>query len=73
MGFPILLTKVLYNGIHAGDYIATETIPVLQREVDLLKKFNGSDRKATAFISEFQAQMDDLISASLTVNKPIVF
>jgi hypothetical protein len=71
--FPVLLTKVLYNGIHAGDYLPVDLIPTLQREVEALSTSKSSDRKVEEFMSDFRTQMLDLIAASLSVGKPIAF
>jgi hypothetical protein len=37
--FSILVQKVVYNGIHAGDYLALNIIPDLQKELERLASF----------------------------------
>lgn len=71
--FPILITKVVYSGSHAGDSLPVETIPALQRELELLCEFRCSTREAYSIISEFRAQMSELANTAISVNKPIVF
>jgi hypothetical protein len=71
--FPILLTQVVYNGSHGGDYIAVETIPALQRELELLGEFRSSTREAAGFMAQFHAQMSELAATARTITKPIAF
>jgi len=71
--FPILTTKVIYSGSHAGDYLAFETIPALVRELELLREFRCSTPDAAGFMSGFRAQMSELATAALSVGKPIAF
>jgi hypothetical protein len=71
--FPILLTKVVHSGIHGGDYLPIETIPELQRELDLLSTFKCSTREADEFMSQFKIRMVELASTALSVTKPIAF
>jgi hypothetical protein len=71
--FPILLTKVLYSGSHAGDYLTVERVPALQRELEDLANFRCNTREADGFMFEFRRQMSELVVASLSVSKPIVF
>ena len=71
--FPILLTKVIYNGSHAGDYLTVETIPALQREIELLGYFRCSTQKAERFISQFRAQLAELATTALSIGQPISF
>lgn len=71
--FPILVTKVVYSGSHAGDHLAVETIPALQRELELLREGRCSTREAANVISVFRAQMSELATTALSVGKPIAF
>jgi hypothetical protein len=71
--FPILLGKVFYNGTHCGDFLGTDMVPALKAEVEGLAKFKYSTEKAQEYMAYFQKQMLELISASISVNKPITF
>ena len=48
--FPVLLKKVIYCGIHAGDFLSVETIPVLVQELDSLSAFQGSNPRAAEIL-----------------------
>ena len=71
--FPILLTKVLYSGSHAGDFLSFRLVPALQTELEALADFRCSTREADGFMSDFRTQMLELVAASLSVTKPIAF
>ena len=71
--FPILLGKVVYSGSHAGDYLPVEVIEDLQRELEELARFNCRSKNSDEFMSRFRLQMLELVAASLSVMKPIVF
>jgi hypothetical protein len=88
--FPILLTKVVYSGSHAGDFLPLDTNPALRQELELLDDFKCSNKpfrsfnpfyslkifkapSPAAFVSAFRTQMLELVAASKSVNKPIVF
>lgn len=71
--FPILVTKVVYNGSHAGDYLTVEEVRALQRELELLGEFKCSTREAQGFMTVFREQMLELVAAAISINKPIVF
>ena len=71
--FPILLTRVIFSGSHAGDYLTVETIPALRRELELLGDFRCSTREADSFMAQFRAQMLELAATALSVAKPIAF
>jgi hypothetical protein len=45
--FPILLKRVVYNGIHASDHIPYDLIPSLEIEVERLKSFKCARSKWT--------------------------
>jgi len=71
--FPILMNKVLYNGIHAGDYLPVDLIPPLEREVESLARRRCNNRSSENFMKQFQTQMAELIAAAHAMSKPIVF
>lgn len=71
--FPILLGRVVYSGTHGGDYIPFEMVPKLQAELDGLNTFKCSEKESEVYIFEFRRQMLELVAASLSVQKPIVF
>lgn len=71
--FPILTKKVVYSGSHAGDFIPVEALLALQQELESLRTFRCSTRKATGFMSGFREQMSELAATALSVGKPIAF
>ena len=71
--FPILLTKVVYNGIHAGDSLDRATVTNMQPELDRLANFRCADSKNQSFVDGFLVQMRELSAASDQTGNPIVF
>jgi hypothetical protein len=71
--FPILLTKVLYTGMHAGDYLTIDDITSMKVELERLACFVCSDHHKQEFVDWFCRQMNDLLKASMSVGKPISF
>ena len=47
--FPMLLARVLYNGIHCGDVIGAAEVPRLQAEVVALSEVHGQDAQMERF------------------------
>jgi hypothetical protein len=66
--FPIILQRVIYNGIHGGDEIATGEVPLLKGELELLATIE-LEKDVQAFVRD----MNDLCDASLLTENPIVF
>jgi hypothetical protein len=48
--FPILTSKVVYSGSHAGDFLCIELIPVLQQELEILNGFKCADKDARRYL-----------------------
>lgn len=71
--FPVLLGKVVYDGTHGGDCISVELVPELRKEIEALADFKCSTREADTFILRFRIQMMELVTASLSIRKPIAF
>jgi hypothetical protein len=71
--FPVILQKILYNGIHAGDYLALDEVVKLKTELDELGGAAASDARNKQFIDDFHEQLVELTNASLQVKKPISF
>ncbi|HET6576564.1 MAG TPA: hypothetical protein VFG68_23400 [Fimbriiglobus sp.] len=71
--FPILLSRVLYNGTHCCDFIRAVEVLQLQLEVAALSGVHCRDPQMEQFMREFETQMGELVAASLAVGKPIVF
>ena len=71
--FPILLSKVIYSGSHGGDFLPVDSVPALRKELEALREFRCKIRESDDFMACFRDQMLQLVAASLSVNKPIVF
>ncbi len=71
--FPMLLSRVLYNGIHCGDCIPAAEVPQLCPEVAALLGVRCEDPQMESHMRDFEAQMRELVEASLAFGKPIVF
>jgi hypothetical protein len=68
--FPILLTKVVYDGTHSGDWISSEQAAELLQEVNTV--LHSSDILAESE-KEFFGNMKRLCEASIETGNPIVF
>ncbi|NJL98428.1 MAG: hypothetical protein HC924_06215 [Synechococcaceae cyanobacterium SM2_3_2] len=73
--YPVLWSKVIYSGVHCGDWLKIEDVKQLKDELDRLRlqNLNEIDEEDAYFLRGFIQQMEELIQASLSVNKPIVF
>ena len=71
--FPIILTKVVHNGIHAGDYLSLDDVDKLADELTRLTKFHADNLDVTKIVRQFHRQMSELVTASRSVGKPISF
>lgn len=87
--FPILRGKVIYSGSHAGDYLGLEQVEALSAEIARLRSLSWNclrtratlkerlgqtfDNQRALYLTDFLAQMDELIAVSRRVSKPIVF
>ena len=71
--FPLILSKVVYNGIHGGDYIGVEDVEKMQDEVERLQTLHGDNPDDEKFLREFENQMRELVVCSMKMGKPIVF
>ncbi|MCP4392808.1 MAG: hypothetical protein GY804_00815 [Alphaproteobacteria bacterium] len=63
---PIIMGKVLYSSIHAGDYLTTEDMYLLQSEIELLLlESEKSNYKGLERCMIFIKQMTELIDAAI--------
>jgi hypothetical protein len=66
--FPLLLERVVYDGTHTGDSIATRDAAELLREARTLQSIADD-----TLVLEFAKDMTELADASLATANPIVF
>jgi hypothetical protein len=71
--YPLLLARVVYNGIHSGDTLSSADVESLRPELERLREVHGKDAVEEEMIREFELQMQELTDAVLRLNKPIVF
>jgi hypothetical protein len=71
--FPVLLAKVVYDGVHAGDSLSVDDVERLCPEIDRLRGIHSHDKSDEDRIRDFERQMSDLTEAARRVQKPIVF
>ena len=71
--FPMILSKVIYNGIHGGDYIPAQDVERVRPEVKALADIHSKDANLEWFLRNFESQMSELVDCALQVNKPIAF
>lgn len=71
--FPLILGRLLYDGMHAGDYISVSDLEPLASEVDRLTSVHSEDAAEEGFIRGFEKQMAELVQVARSVRKPIVF
>jgi hypothetical protein len=72
---PVLWSQVIYSGSHAGDWLKVEEVTILKAELARLRSlgFSRINKQDALYLTNFLRQMDELIGASLSINKPIVF
>ncbi len=71
--FPMILSRIVYNGIHGGDFIPAIDVPRLVPEVEALAGLHCPAPEDEGFLRTFEKQMWDLVTAALRVSKPIAF
>jgi hypothetical protein len=71
--FPLILSKVLYNGTHCGDFITTQEVPRLRAEISALAEVRCGEAQMEEFMRRFESQMSDLVARAMRVGKPIAF
>ena len=71
--FHLILNKVVYDGIHGGDFIGVDGLRRLEAELEPLSRLHADDPSTERFLRNFELQMNELIVSALRVNKPIAF
>jgi hypothetical protein len=73
LNFPVLLSKVVYNGVHCGDTLGPADIERLACEMVAVHTLHRAEPSDEAVLRGFETQMTELIEAARKVRKPIVF
>ncbi len=71
--FSAILSRVIYNGIHGGDFIPAAEVAKLVPEVAALSEVHCVKPDMEQFMRRFESQMQELVDAALRVGKPLVF
>ena len=71
--YPVLWSKVIYNGSHSGDFLKPEQVVQLKNELDHFRGVGAISNQDKAELNSFLSPLEELIRASLGVNKPISF
>lgn len=71
--YPMLWSKVIYDGSHTGDLLTGNVVRQLSEEVSRLSRINNLSSVDNTLLTELLHKLEDLIEASLSVNKPISF
>jgi hypothetical protein len=51
--YPLLCEKVVYNGMHAGDWLGRATFPQLRAELQKLRTFQCAGNLPSSFVMKF--------------------
>jgi hypothetical protein len=71
--FPIILSKVIYNGTHCGDFIGVDQLILLKPELKAVASVRCDDALADELIRNFEKQLGQLVETGCRVRKPIAF
>lgn len=71
--FPMILSRVIYNATHAGDFMPYPDVVLLRPDVAALSETHSDDARTEKELRTFETSLRDLIDASMSVRKPIVF
>ena len=71
--FPVLLTKVLYSGMHSGDYLLLKDLTDGAFELERLDRLVCATPANQECVDFFRKQMGELVESALSVGKPIAF
>ena len=71
--FPLILSKVLYDGTHGGDFIPVEVVEDMRTEIAKLHHVHLVDPVEEGMFRLFEDQITELVRCSLEMRKPISF
>jgi hypothetical protein len=69
--YPVLASKVIYNGSHTGDYLGGDEVIRLRDEIARLRKVEAGMEGDPW--DDLLSKLEDLVGAALSVRKPISF
>ena len=71
--FQVTLSKIVYSGVHCGDYISADRVPALLPELRSLHEVHLDNTRDERLVRYFESQLRELVEAALQVSKPISF
>jgi hypothetical protein len=71
--FPVIISKVVYSGVHAGDWLTVDEVNAMVAELDRLAQFHLPDPGDEEWLRYFEKLMHELAECSLRFKKPLVF
>jgi len=71
--FPVILTKVVYDGTHCGDHLDLDQIGSLAAEIESLRTIHCEEESIEKLLRQLERQMFELVDAAKRVGKPIAF
>jgi len=73
VSLPMITSRVTYDGLHTGDYIAYSELSLLQADVETLARVHCRNANMEGGVRYFESQMRELVQTALRVKKPIAF
>lgn len=71
--FPVILSRIVYDGVHAGDYIDASEIQSLRPELEALSRIQFDNSLANKVIMHFKQRLSELVEWAIRIGKPISF
>jgi len=71
--FPLILGKVIHNGVHCGDSLSLEEVKAIKPEVEELSQIHLNSSQDECRLRNFEAQMRELVECALLVRRPLTF
>ncbi|QUY43149.1 hypothetical protein [Acaryochloris marina] len=71
--FPTILSKVIYNGIHGGDYLTLQQVNLVREELAHFSSVACDNEEDQQYLDTFRGQLTELVNCALELQKPIAF
>jgi hypothetical protein len=71
--FPMLLSLVVYDANHSGDFLLVDQLKALLAETIHLSVLHSDDPEEESLLRNFERQLKELITCAIQMRKPIVF
>lgn len=71
--YPVLLSKVVYNGTHCDDFLSSDEVALLSREIPWLSTVHFPDASDEEYILRFEANLKELVEVAIRLGRPVFF